>query len=165
MTFRESPDHPTPPTAARNSTWRLGNGTHRLDGGPARPRFITHARRRDWRRETSCVSPSPGTFCSRSRQLPVTVFGGSGRSRAAPGHPAPSPSEGSEMNINMNERADQPAGKKTGSRREKRWIELKKIKERDWGNKAHLESKHQLFKMEENRRRVGDEWREESSCR
>lgn len=48
---------------------------------------------------------------------------------AASGHPGASPSESSEMNINMNEGADQPAGK-TGSRRKradtKRWTELKK---------------------------------------
>lgn len=82
-------------------------------------------------------------------------FRESDRGRTASGHPGSSPSESLEVNINMNEGADQPAGK-TGSRRKsaktKTWTELKK-KKRDWRNKAHMRVSINSSRWEKNRRR------------
>lgn len=79
-----------------------------------------------------CVSVSRDILLMESPAA-VSRFRESDRGRAASGHPCALPSESSEMNINMNEGADQPAGK-TGSRRKragtKRWTELKKKKKR-----------------------------------
>lgn len=69
---------------------------------------------------------SPGTFCSGSRQL--LSLTAAGQRQVTPVHHRQS----SEMNINMNEGAAQPAGK-TGSRRKragtKIWTELKEKRE------------------------------------
>lgn len=129
MTFKESPDPwgcCTNPHSCPELHMEAGKPhIHRLDDWPVWPCFIIHAHRSDWRWEKSCVSVSRDILLMESPAaldgLESLTVAGQRQDILVHHH--------LEMNINMNEGADQPVGK-TGSRRKsantKTWTELKK---------------------------------------